>query len=127
MSCAYCGSDRCGSNGAGGSACGGRRGRGRGRSLVSWLGLLVVLSTLGCPPPAPPKNPVYDDEKETPVEAKQGTACQRAADRLAKLHCKESAPDFAQRCQELVDAKQPICPTRIARIKSCEEIETICR
>lgn len=101
------------------------------RKTLSFLWLVGALigsmGLQGCPPPKPPSNPIYDDDKETPVEAKQGTACQRAAKRLADLHCKESADDFAQRCQELVGAKQPICPGKLAKIKDCKEIETVCR
>lgn len=89
---------------------------------IAALAALVV----GCPGP---KSPVdYDDVEPTPVEAKKGkTSCQLAAERLKVLHCKESADDFAQRCQELVDAKVPLCPLKLSRIKTCDEIETVCR
>lgn len=79
----------------------------------------------GCPGP---KTPVeYQDVEETPVEAKAGTPCQRAAKRLAELHCKEAAPDFAQRCQELVDQGVPICPGKLAIVKTCAEVDEVCR
>lgn len=88
--------------------------------------LLALVSVLaGCPGP---KSPVdYEDASETPVEAKAGTPCQRAAKRLAELHCKESAPDFAQRCQELVDQKLPICAVKLSKIKACSEVDEVCR
>lgn len=93
--------------------------------------LVFGFGLLGCLPPAPPKDQTYEDDKETPEEvaqAKGKTACQRAAARLEKLHCKEAEKgDFAERCQELVDAKLPICPTKLARIQSCAEIEKVCR
>jgi hypothetical protein len=89
------------------------------------LALVFFLVLAGCPDP---KNPVdYQDDKETSVEAKQGSACQRAGKRLAELKCKEAAPDFAEQCQKLVDQGLPICPTKLARIKTCAEVDTVCR
>lgn len=87
--------------------------------------LVAALVLAGCPGP---KTPVeYQDVEETPVEAKAGTPCQRAAKRLAELHCKESAPDFAQRCQELVDQGIPICPAKLAQLKTCDAVNKVCR
>ena len=88
-------------------------------------GLLGGIFAIGCPGPRTPAE--YTDDPESSVEAKAGTPCQRAAKRLADLKCPESAPDFAQRCQELVDQKIPICPSRLAKIKACAETATVCR
>jgi len=95
-------------------------------SLLFFVAALAgTMGLQGCPPA---KGPVdYTDDPETSVEAKQGTACQRAAARLKKLECKDSAPDFAEQCQKLVDNKLPVCAVKLSRIKSCDEVETICR
>ena len=100
------------------------------RKTLSFLWLVgALVGTMGLQGCPPAKGPVdYTDDPETPVEAKQGTACQRAAARLKKLECKEAAPDFAELCEKLVkEGKLPVCPTKLARIKSCDEVETICR
>jgi predicted small lipoprotein YifL len=93
--------------------------------MKALLALALLLGLSSCPGP---KGPVdYQDDPETPIEAKAGTACQRAARRLELLKCKEAAPDFAEQCQKLVDQKLPVCPTKIAKIKTCGEVETVCR
>lgn len=97
------------------------------RSLC--LGALAAL-VVGCPGP---KSPVdYDDVEPTPDEAAQAkkgkTACQQAAAHLEALKCPEAAAgDFAVLCQQRVDNKWPICPTKLARIKTCAETATVCR
>lgn len=102
----------------------------RGDAVIRSLVLLAIVGLVaGCPGP---KSPVdYEDAPPTPEEAAQTkkgkTACQLAAERLKALHCKESADDFAQRCQELTDAKIPLCPLKLSRIKTCDEIEAVCR
>lgn len=97
------------------------------KQIIAFL-LVFIMSC--CPKPVtPPVN--YQDEQETPEEvaqAKKGnTACVRAGKRLAALKCPEASADFAKLCQQLVDSGQPICPTKLARIKSCAEVDTICR
>lgn len=54
-------------------------------------------------------------------------ACARAAKRLDALHCPEARPDFAAFCRHEVEHGVPICPTRLARIKTCAEVATVCR
>lgn len=102
------------------------------RKTLSYLWLVAALAGTmglqGCPRPDPKSGVDYKDDPETPMEAKQGTACQRAAKRLSDLKCKDAAPDFAVLCEKLVkEGKLPVCPTKLARIKSCDEVETICR
>lgn len=91
--------------------------------------LLLAAAALGCPPA--PHCPDRNDAKETPEEAaltKQGKdACTRAGERLAALKCKEARKDFVEFCRHMLSQDQPICPTKLARIQSCAEIEGICR
>lgn len=93
--------------------------------------LVLVVLVLGCSGTQHAKCPDRNDDLETPDEAamtaKGKDACERAADRLKKLECKESRPDFAEACREWTKKGQPICPTKLARIKSCDEVDTICR
>lgn len=98
--------------------------------LILRLLVLVVL-VLGCSGTQHGKCPDRNDDLETPDEAamtaKGKDACERAGDRLTTLKCKEARPDFAAICREYTKKGQPLCPTKLARIKSCDEVETICR
>lgn len=91
--------------------------------------LLLAIAIQGCPPA--PVCPNRNDDTETPEEAamtKQGKdACARAADKLTTLKCKEARPDFAVFCRHTIAEGQPLCATKLSRIKDCGEIEGICR
>lgn len=96
------------------------------RTRLWFAAVLGAVLGVGCCP-TPPREPRVDLE-ETPEEKATGLdACARAAARLAKLSCPEASPHFAEKCRYLLSKNQPICPTRIARMTACEDIEGICR
>lgn len=89
---------------------------------------LVLALLLGCSPAAPaPVCPDRRDDTETPAEASQGDACHRAGLRLAKLGCPEARPDWDAFCHNAVENGVPLCPTKLARVKSCAEVADVCR
>jgi hypothetical protein len=95
--------------------------------------LALVLLALGCGGThhgtCPDRNDDLETQEEVAMTAKGKDACARASDRLASFSppCKESRPDFADICRELVKKGQPICPTKLARITSCAEVDKVCR
>jgi hypothetical protein len=81
---------------------------------------------IGCPNPKTPA--AYSDDQLTSKEMSSGKdACALAGNNLRLLQCKEGTQDFDVLCRQLVDAGQPICPVKLSRIKTCEEIESVCR
>lgn len=85
----------------------------------------LVASCAGAPPSQ--VCPDRRDDAETPAEAAQGDACHRAGLRLAKLGCPEARPDWDAFCHNAVENSVPLCPTKLARIKSCSEVADVCR
>lgn len=69
-----------------------------------------------------------DDDEETAEEKASGIdSCTRASTRLATLKCPEARPDFADVCRNALANKVPICPSKLAKIKTCAEVKDICR
>ena len=87
---------------------------------------VFILLFIGCPPPKVPT--IYSDAEMTPSEiATNKDACTLAGEKLRTLKCKDGTEDFDTLCRQLVDAGQPICPVKLSRIKTCKEIEEVCR
>lgn len=89
------------------------------------LGLLAAASC-SCSP-QPPVCPSRQDDTESPAELAGGDACHRAGLRLQTLKCPQYRSDWDQFCRHMVAEGIPICPAKIARAKSCGEVESICR
>lgn len=100
--------------------------------------LVLTLTTIvACSPKPCPCDPSsFKDDEET-QEDKAATssgkdACQRAADHLVKspadggLGCKQYRPDFAAFCRDMEKQNVPLCPLKLAKVKTCEEANTVC-
>lgn len=59
--------------------------------------------------------------------SQQKTDCQKAAEKLAELHCKESRPDFVDFCLSSLDAGVPLRPVCLSMITDCKEVDSVCR
>jgi len=89
---------------------------------------IILLAASCCPTRPPPSCPDRTDASETPEEISSGrVACARAGERLAELKCKQARPDFVDFCVHMISSGVPICPVKLARIKTCAEVDTICR
>lgn len=95
------------------------------RLLLSVVVFCVVM-LLGCSPP-PPACPPRQDDPETPLEAKQGDACHRAGVNLAVVCPRLWRKDWDDFCHTMVDTKVPLCPVKLAKVKSCAEADKVCR
>lgn len=92
--------------------------------LGTLLVLFIAFLITGCTPTRPP----CPDRTDVPLEGSGNMdPCHRAGERLKELGCKESRPDWDEFCRDQLDLGMPICPGRLAKIKSCDEIKTICR
>ncbi len=104
--------------------------------LVAALLVVAPYTIAGCSSAPSPNCPDRRDGVPDPSsEVSGGDACARAASRLelgdgTKLNpkpCADWRPNFAIACRKLVDDGIPICPGKLARIKSCAEVAGICR
>lgn len=87
--------------------------------------LAVACASCCCPKPVSPDRV---DASETDIERASGLdACARAGKRLEALKCAEARPDFADFCRTMTAQGVPLCPTKISRIATCAEVQTICR
>lgn len=78
-------------------------------------------------PPSPSCPMRLRDDQETPEEAKAGDACHRAGLTLKALACPEYNANWDAFCRDMVARGVPICPTKLARVKTCAEVDEVCR
>jgi len=104
------------------------------RGLLA-LGLSLITCTFAaCSPAVTSCEMRFADDRETAIEASSGTSCERAARNLRKvcpsrvLQIEELAKTtYETWCQYQVDHGTPLCPTKLARVKTCKEIDSVCR
>ena len=95
------------------------------RGVVALVGAAMLLGEYGgCLTPSPTHDPVYPSEMNTPEGI--AAACERAAERLHALHCKQDRPGFAAFCQDVADAGVPIRAVCLSEIGSCDDVDA-CR
>jgi len=98
---------------------------------------ILAVTLLACSPkPCPCDASSFKDDEETlddKAAASSGKdACQRAADHLTKspaeggLGCKQYGPDFAAFCRDMEKQNVPVCPLKLAKVKTCAEANTVC-
>jgi hypothetical protein len=99
------------------------------RPIVA-LAALGLVSSLSCQKPCPCDASAFKDDDPAPAD-KGKDACQLAADHLLKpppdgLGCKEIDPNFAAFCRDMTQQNVPICPVKLAKVKTCAEANTVC-
>ena len=94
-------------------------------------GVSIVLLAMGCAgcPSARPIDPGGVDDAQTAEEAKRGTPCALAGERLSKVCPKvwRSAAYWSSFCGGASDAGESPCPVRLSRAKDCVEAEAIAK
>lgn len=90
---------------------------------IAGLAFIVAASCA----PTPPRCPDRRDDVPNADESSLGSDCHRAGERLKALSCKQYRPDWDAFCETRVQEGVPLCPVKLSRIKSCDEINTICR
>jgi len=103
------------------------------RALHTLL-VLAILAIAACSPAATSCEARFADDRETAMEASGGTSCERAARNLRKvcpsrvLQIEDLANvSYETWCQYQIDHGTPLCPTKLARVKACKEIDDVCR
>ncbi len=88
--------------------------------------LFFSLTLLACPKPQP-QCPSRADDQETPAELSTGDACHRAGENLKKACPKMWRDDWDDFCHTMVNNSIPLCPAKLAKVKSCAEADKVCR
>lgn len=91
--------------------------------------VLVSLALVACTqqPPSCPVPDRWQDAGETPEESASGDACHRAGVRIKVVCPSMWRADWDAWCHAEVDNGVPLCPSKLARVHSCEEANRVCR
>lgn len=101
--------------------------------LAIVYGFALSLFGASCPPPEPPAppEPVQPDADVDVMEPEEGTACERACDRMRKLACEaydgSDSPSGAT-CEEVCEHTESsgvatFCPEHVAVAQDCKQLE----
>lgn len=87
--------------------------------------LALTLAVGCCRDSTTPKQP--DDPDIGLTDDMKLEVCTRAGNHLEELHCKQARPDFAVFCRDMLRDNIPLRPSCIAKVKTCQEINEVCR
>lgn len=87
---------------------------------------LLTLILAGCCSCPEPKNPTRVDDPP-PAEAVAGDACHRAGVNLKTACPSLWRPDWDTFCRTMTADNIPLCPEKLAKVKSCAEADKVCR
>lgn len=88
---------------------------------------VYVLALTACSPTPPPQCPSRVDDPETPAELSAGDACHRAGVNLKTACPKLWRADWDEFCHTMGEQGVPLCPAKLAKVKSCAEADKVCR
>lgn len=85
--------------------------------------LVLLLSGCSC---TQPKNPSRVDDPP-PEGGVADDACHRAGENLKTACPRMWRKDWDDFCHTMVNDNIPLCPEKLAKVKSCDEADKVCR